>query len=71
MEKIYTIEKRKERISIASKMLDELIPCELRKAITTIALALGIREEKAREYIKLIANANNLVIENGMIKKQA
>lgn len=70
---IIPIEKRRERVVKASFILAKLTeqgPIEYIKAASILSLALGVRLEKAKEYIKVLANAEfSYHIENGLIGK--
>lgn len=62
------IEERRIRMHKASKILGSMLPVRFDKAVATISLALGLREMKVQEYLRIIINANNLVVAEGVIQ---
>lgn len=66
---IYPIEKRRERIGKASAILNNMMPCKYTRALAVISMTLGVREEKAREYIRIIKEVEGIIAENGELKK--
>lgn len=59
--------RRKERIERARKMAESLAGEPLRKVIGIIAFNLGIREERTREYLRLLKEVGYLSFENGVV----
>ena len=67
---IYTMEARRERIHKASDMLSTMMPCDYNRAVAVLSMALGIREEKAREYIRIIREVEGIIVEEGILKRE-
>jgi len=64
------LEARKARLQQTAKILSNLVPCDYRKALTVVCMNLGVREQLAREYIRLAAEWLELEIRNGRIEKR-
>jgi len=64
------LEARRARLQQTAKILKNLVPCDYRKALVTVCMQLGVREQLAREYIRLAAEWLELEIRNGRIEKR-
>ena len=69
MSGINFINERKDRIKRAAIILESEIPISIPKLAEMLALNLGVREEKAKEYIRLIVGSKDLEIHGQVIRK--
>ena len=60
---------RRRRIRSFIKVLKANEGNEVNKAIAWFAVSTGLREKVIREYLKLLVQAEIVVIENGIIKQ--
>jgi len=63
------LEARKARLQQTAKILQKLAPCDYNKALTVVCMNLGVREQLAREYIRLAAEWLELEIKGGRIER--
>ena len=61
------IEDRKNRVSSALGIIRKLSPIEFVKAAGVISFNLGVSNEKAREYIKVLKESGQIVVDGGMV----
>lgn len=63
------MEERKARLEKVSKMLNDMLPINFKKALSIIQVNTGASYETARDYLNTVITFNELKIENGIIKK--
>jgi len=61
------LEQRKMRMEITKKILENMHECSLAKAVATVSINLGVKEETAKGYIKTLEKFDFLEINNGKI----
>ena len=61
------IEERKVRLKAALGMISKLVPIEYVKAAGQISFNLGVSDNKAREYIKVLREAGQIEVFSGVV----
>lgn len=62
-----SIANRKQRLSAALGIMNKLVPIEYIKVAGMISFNLGVTDEKAREYVRVLREAGQIVVIEGMI----
>lgn len=65
---VWLIDKRRERINSALKFLKTLGRTEYKKAVAVISFNLGVRREKAIEYLNILRDCGSIKIEDGYVE---
>jgi hypothetical protein len=63
------MELRQLRIEQAKKIIKGIVPAEMRTAIATVSLNLGVTIPKAREYVLILRDLGYIRVEEGIIKE--
>jgi len=67
MGELYTITARQKRMESALRIIQSRKSIPYSKAVALLAFNLGIREEKAREYIRILEKIDGFKIKDGII----
>ena len=62
-----SIENRKQRLTAALGIVKGLVPIEFVKAAGMISFNLGVTDDKAREYIRVLRESSQIVVEAGVV----
>ena len=62
------IQVRSERMKQAEGILNALGEIKYIKALAVVSYNLGVSENKAREYIRILRDVGKIVIDNGVVK---
>jgi hypothetical protein len=61
------IQDRRIRVEAARGIIRRLGLIEFRKAAGMVSFNLGVSDEKAREYIRILRDSGQVVVEGGMV----